>query len=174
MIILVYLKFIEGGGSMLIREMIMADIESVRAIAAKTWKDSYSTFIPGDIQVKVVKEAYSLEAMENRFKSSLTLVAENKKEIIGYAFLSADNLGKEVFLESLYVHPDHQGKNVGKQLLHTGISKFKDPSSISLTVYKGNPNLAFYERNGFKVIKENKGDFYGHPMVFMLMTKILN
>lgn len=159
---------------MLIREMIMADIESVRAIAAHTWKDTYSTFIPEDIQVKVVREAYSLEAMENRFKSSLTLVAENKKEIIGYAFFSGDDLGKEVFLESLYVHPDHQGKNVGKQLLYAGLSKFKDPSSISLTVYKGNPNLAFYERIGFQVIKENKGDFYGHPIVFTLMRKILN
>ncbi|QFF99356.1 N-acetyltransferase [Psychrobacillus glaciei] len=158
---------------MIIREMQLSDIESIRAIAAHTWKDTYSKFIPKDIQEKVLKDAYSMGTMDNRFKSSIMLVAESKKEIMGYAFFSGDLSSKDVFLESLYVHPNHQGKGAGKQLLLTGLSNFKEPLSLSLTVYKGNPNIAFYEREGFKVIKENKGDFYGHPLVFILMKKNL-
>lgn len=42
-----------------------------------------------------------------------------------------------------------------------------------LIVYKGNPNISFYVRQGFKVVKENKGDFYGHPVVFTIMKKDL-
>ncbi|WP_391201700.1 GNAT family N-acetyltransferase [Psychrobacillus sp. L4] len=159
---------------MIIRDMQLSDIESIRAIAAHTWKATYSKFIPKDIQEKVLKDAYSAETMENRFKTSVTLVAEDKEEIMGYAFFSSDLSSSDVFLESLYIHPDHQGKGGGKQLLLTGLSKFKELVTLSLTVYKGNPNFAFYEREGFKVIKENNGDFYGHPVVFILMKKNFN
>lgn len=158
---------------MIIRDVHLSDIESIRNIAAHTWKDTYSTFIPKVIQEKVLKDAYSMETMDNRFKSSIMLVAESKEEIMGYAFFSGDLSSKDVFLESLYIHPNHQGKGIGKQLLLTGLSKFAEPVTLSLTVYKGNPNIAFYEREGFKVIKENNGDFYGHSVVFILMKKNL-
>ena len=153
--------------------MKLSDIESVRIIATATWRDTYSTFIPEDIQDKVLKDAYSIDEMGNRFKSYVNLVAERNEEIIGYAFFSGDLSDKNVFLESLYVHPNHQGKGIGKQLLLTGLEKFREPTTLSLTVYKGNPNLSFYERQGFKVIKENKGNFYGHPVVFTMLKKDL-
>ncbi|WP_455675440.1 N-acetyltransferase family protein [Pradoshia sp.] len=155
---------------MIIREMKASDVDTVRRIAADTWRDTYTSFIPEEIQDKVLKDAYSSEEMENRFKSSLNLVAESNGAIRGYAFFSGD---KDIFLESLYVHPNDQGLGIGKQLLLTGISRFQEPASISLTVYKGNPNISFYEREGFQVIKENKGDFFGHPVTFILMKKSL-
>ncbi|NHM33882.1 GNAT family N-acetyltransferase [Neobacillus terrae] len=158
---------------MFIREMSQSDIESVREIAAATWRDTYSTFIPEEIQDKVLKDAYSNDEMDNRFKSYTNLVAESNKEIIGYAFFSGDLSHKDAFLESLYVHPNHQGKGVGKELLLRALQKFKEPSTLTLTVYKGNPNISFYEGQGFKVIKENKGDFFGHPVVFTIMKKDL-
>ncbi|TQR19913.1 GNAT family N-acetyltransferase [Psychrobacillus vulpis] len=51
------------------------------------------------------------------------MVAENNKEIMGYAFFSGNLSDKEVFLGSLYVHPSHQGKGIGKHLLITGLAK---------------------------------------------------
>lgn len=159
---------------MIIREMNLSDIERVRGVAVATWRDTYSEFIPEEIQDKVLQDAYSNAEMNNRFKSSLNLVAENNEEIIGYAFFSGNLSNKDVFLESLYVNPNHQGKGIGKQLLLTGIAKFKEPTTLSLTVYKGNSNISFYKREGFKVIQENKGDFYGHPVIFTLMKKNLD
>lgn len=158
---------------MIIREMNLSDIERVRAIAVDTWRNTYSGFIPVNIQDKVLKDAYSEEEMSNRFKTSLNLVAENSEEIMGYAFFSGDSSNKDVFLESLYVHQNHQGKGIGRQLMLTGLANFKHPTTLSLTVYKGNPNISFYEREGFKVIKENNGVFHGHPIVFILMKKML-
>ena len=158
---------------MVIREMNSSDVESVRIIAADTWRDTYTSFIPEDIQDKVLKDAYSDAEIENRFKSSLTLVAESNGVIMGYAFFSGDLSRRDLFLESLYIHPNYQGQGIGKYLLLTGISKFKEPASISLTVYKGNPNISFYVREGFQVIKENSGDFYGHPVIFTIMKKNL-
>lgn len=156
---------------MLIREMTEFDTEYIRKVAALTWKDTYSSFIPKEIQEKVLNEAYSNEEMNNRLTSSLSLVAEENNEILGYAFFSGNLTVEEVFLESLYVNPIHQGKGVGKQLFVTGLSKYEESTSISLTVYKGNPNISFYEKQGFSVVKEIQGDFFKHPVVFLLMKK---
>ena len=86
---------------MVIREMNSSDVESVRIIAADTWRDTYTSFIPEDIQDKVLKDAYSDAEIENRFKSSLTLVAESNGVIMGYAFFSGDLSRRDLFLESL-------------------------------------------------------------------------
>ncbi|MCB5238575.1 GNAT family N-acetyltransferase [Niallia circulans] len=155
----------------IIRKMKKSDINSVRKIAAVTWKNTYSEFIPEVIQEKVLNDAYSDEEMNKRFISSLNLIAEYNDEITGYAFFSGDLSRKEIYLESLYIHPNFQGKGIGKQLLNSGIKKYSDPSTISLSVYKGNSNLFFYKKEGFKITKENTGNFYGHPMTFMVMTK---
>ena len=67
---------------------------------------------------------------------------------------------KKFFLESLYVHPKSQGKGIGKQLMYTGLAKYKEPTTLSLTVYEGNPSISFYKKEGFQIIKENKGNFF--------------
>lgn len=156
-----------------VRDMNRSDIDSIREIAAVTWKKTYSEIIPEEIQAKVLNDAYSDGEMDKRLNSSLMLVAESKDEITGYAFFSGDLYKKDIYLESLYIHPNFQGQGIGRQLLNIGVNKFSDPWTLSLTVYKGNPNISFYEKEGFKITKENNGDFYGHPMIFTVMTKDL-
>lgn len=148
-----------------------SDIERVRAIAKAAWRATYSDFIPKDIQDKVLEEAYSHDEMANRFRNFSNWVAEENGEIMGYAFFTNQKSDKKLFLESLYVHPNHQGKGVGKQLLHKGISVYPQATAVSLTVYKGNPNISFYEKIGFKRESEKKGDFFGHPVTFILMER---
>ncbi|MCM2980081.1 GNAT family N-acetyltransferase [Niallia circulans] len=156
-----------------VRDMNRSDVDSIREIAAVTWKNTYSEIIPKEIQAKVLNDAYSDGEMDKRLNSSLMLVAESKDEITGYAFFSGDLYKKNIYLESLYIHPNFQGQGIGRQLLNIGVNKFSDPWNLSLTVYKGNPNISFYEKEGFKITKENNGDFYGHPMIFTVMTKDL-
>lgn len=158
---------------MKIREMTYSDIQQVREIAFATWRDTYSSFIPTEIQDKVLEDAYSDEQMNNRFKNSLNLVYESNGTILGYAFFSGDLLNNDIFLESLYIHPEHQGKGIGKQLMQAGVAKYNDPKTITLVVYKGNTSVSFYEKNGFSITKENNGDFFGHPVVFIAMKKEL-
>ncbi|WP_377890448.1 GNAT family N-acetyltransferase [Alkalihalobacillus sp. R86527] len=149
------------------------DIERVKEIANLTWKNTYQSFIPLDIQEKTLKEAHSEETMMNRFEKSMMLVAEEDEKITGYAFFSNGATNKEIFLESIYVHPSYQEKGIGKDLYLSGIERYENPTSISLTVYKGNKNITFYDKEGFNVINESKGDFCGHPVTFIKMTKKL-
>ena len=156
---------------MIIRHMNSTDIEMVRLIAKDTWRATYSSFIPEEIQDKVLAEAYSFDEMANRFKTSRYLVAEENGEVMGYAFLKDKNSESKVFVESLYIHPNYQGRGIGRNLLEMGISMFPQASAVSLTVYKGNSNISFYEKLGFKIISGNKGNFFGHPVDFILMEK---
>lgn len=156
---------------MIIRDIKNSDIETIRAIAKATWRATYSSFIPEEVQDKVLEEAYSHEEMANRFQSSSNLAAEENSELMGYAFLTDKKSDKKLFVESLYIHPNFQGRGVGRQLLHNGISMYPQATAVSLTVYKGNPNITFYEKEGFKIVSENKGNFFGHPVTFVLMEK---
>lgn len=158
---------------MIIREMNVQDIENVRAIAREAWRDTYSHFIPIDIQDKVLEEAYSDEQMAIRFNTSTNFVAEEDGVLMGYAFFSYKSDGR-LYLESIYIDPDHQGKGVGKLLIRTGISKFPKAEILTLTVYRGNSNVSFYEKLGFEVINENEGNFFGHSVTFIQMEKKIN
>ncbi|PYF08416.1 GNAT family N-acetyltransferase [Ureibacillus chungkukjangi] len=158
---------------MIIRDMKSVDIETVRLIARDAWRATYSSFIPEEIQDKVLAEAYSSKEMASRFKSSLNLVAEENGVVMGYAFLYVKSDNK-LFVESLYIHPNYQGRGIGKKLLQSAISNFPNATTVALTVYEGNPNISFYEKEGFKRIKENQGGFFGHPVSFILMEKSTN
>ena len=57
--------------------------------------------------------------------------------------------------------------------MYTGLAKYKEPTTLSLTVYEGNPSISFYKKEGFQIIKENKGNFFEHPVKFILMKKNL-
>ncbi|OCS84610.1 GNAT family N-acetyltransferase [Caryophanon tenue] len=159
---------------MVIRNMIANDLEEVQKIALVTWRDTYSSFIPLSIQDKVLADAYSENEMNNRFKNSLNLVFEQNNEILGYAFFSGNLLSADIFLESLYIHPQHQGKGIGKHLMQFGIAQYNEPKTLFLVVYKGNESILFYEKMGFTITNENNGDFFGHPVVFIVMKKALD
>ncbi|MFS0785412.1 GNAT family N-acetyltransferase [Shouchella sp. 1P09AA] len=155
-----------------IRDMNKSDINKIRALATKTWKATYTPQIPDDIQKKVIRDAYSTQEMNRRFRLSINLVAEEDGVIVGYAFLSREKGAEHnAYLESLYVDPDCQGKGIGKSLLYRGLERFNHPDYCRLIVYKGNSSIHFYYKEGFQQLKERKGDFFGHPVVLIEMKK---
>lgn len=158
---------------MKIREMTYSDIHPIRDLAFVTWRDTYSSFIPPEIQDQVLADAYSDKEMNHRLQKTLNLVLESNDAILGYAFFSGDLSNTDIYLESLYIHPEHQGKGIGKQLMQAGIAKYRNPKTISLVVYKGNTSISFYEKMGFSITNENCGDFFGHPVSFIMMKKEL-
>ncbi|RQW22812.1 GNAT family N-acetyltransferase [Bacillus sp. C1-1] len=158
-----------------IRDMKKRDIHAIRALATKTWKATYTPQIPDDIQKKVIQDAYSSHEMNRRFRSSITLVAEEHGRIHGYAFFSREKYSEHnAYLESLYVDPDQQGRGIGRSLLHTGLRRFEQPDHCRLIVYKGNKSVDFYTNEGFERIGERTGDFFGYPVTLIEMEKKLN
>ncbi|MDR0954471.1 MAG: GNAT family N-acetyltransferase [Rikenellaceae bacterium] len=76
-------------------------------------------------------------------------------EVVGFLAL------KDHYVEALFVEPGRQGEGIGFQLLEK--AKEKEPK-IELSVYQENPaSVAFYERQGFRIIGESIDPETGHP-----------
>ncbi len=121
-------------------------------------------------QIKAwVPDDLDIEIWRSRLQKGLTYIAESEEgELIG--FISIDHDGH---LDLLYSHADHQRQGIGSYLLNyvenqfksSGISYFSTDASITAR--------PFFEKHGFKVIKEQKVKKHGISFVNYLMTKCL-
>lgn len=60
----------------------------------------------------------------------------------------------------IQILPEYQNRGIGSLILKTVIKEAKSLSkSIRLSVYKNNPALKLYKRNGFRVVEESKDSF---------------
>jgi GNAT superfamily N-acetyltransferase len=77
-------------------------------------------------------------------------VAEHDRRIVGFAAISAAKL------EQLYVHPDEQGRGIGRALLAK--TKERQPAGFMLWVFQQNERARrFYEANGLILVKLTDG-----------------
>lgn len=91
--------------------------------------------------------------------ASQTIVIEDKSAVQGFCSL----LGNQ--LAALFVDPDQQGRGLGRQLLEH-VKSLR--TELSLAVYKENSrSIAFYQSQGFTVIKEQIDPQTGHAEYLM-------
>lgn len=91
--------------------------------------------------------------------ASETFVIQDKSRVLGFCSLLGDQLA------AVFVDPDFQGTGLGKQLL--GHAKTLR-NELNLTVYKENaPSIAFYQSQGFVLIKEQIDSQTGHAEYLM-------
>ena len=104
--------------------------------------------------------------------SILALVAEIKGEQVGHCMFSRMKIGDTdaLALAPVSVHPDHQKKGIGRQLIEHGLKRCKDMGEERVTVL-GNPD--YYPRFGFsaELTKNIDHDFPPHAyMAIELVT----
>ena len=94
--------------------------------------------------------------------SSKTYIYSQEEEVKGFLSL-VDN-----YIAALFVSPKEQGKGIGKELMQHAKSLF---SMLELGVYsKNEKSVAFYEKQGFQVIKERLDEPTGHKELVMRYT----
>jgi GNAT superfamily N-acetyltransferase len=77
-------------------------------------------------------------------------VAQEGHRLLGFAAVSGD------WLEQLYVHPDHQGRGVGRTLLED--VQRRASGGLRLHVFTRNaPARRFYEAAGFVLVRQSDG-----------------
>ena len=90
----------------------------------------------------------------NYVPATIQIILCNGRDI---GMLSVEEREKDVFLRTIEIHPEYQGKGIGtaiiKKIIADGAQKMKP---IFLQVLKVNPAKGLYERLGFVIVEETE------------------
>ena len=135
------------------------DIPAILDLAEKTWWPAYSPILPsGQIQYMldtIYGPSAIGEAMAEQSQIFLMLEDENGPQAFASYGMRPEN--HSVFkLHKLYVLPHNQGKGYGKALVDEIKRRLlkSDIHILDLNVNRHNPARSFYEKLGFRILRE--------------------
>ena len=86
---------------------------------------------------------------------------------IAYYALKYDE--HELWLDNLWVLPEHMGKGIGKELFNHALERSRERGASVLKI-EADPNAQpFYEHMGARKISEHHSEIDGHPRILPIM-----
>lgn len=145
-----------------IREAGMESLDTIRWLAYEIWPVAYGELLEAGQLEYMLDKFYSISSLQNQvsvLKHQFIIVYEDEAAI-GFASFSAHDDPAIYYLNKIYVLPAQQGKNIGTQILDYIIDRIKtyEVSFLQLNVNRHNKALHFYEKYGFKIIREEDID----------------
>lgn len=161
---------------LVIRPASYNDIPFICDIANKTWPAAYEALLGKDQLTYMLDKLYSASALDDQMrKHHYFFLALKDYKPVGFASFS--HLEKDLYkLQKLYVLPLDQKIGLGKILLKKveTVAKSMGAKRLRLNVNRKNIAKAFYEKQGFTVIKEEDIDIgSGYFMNDYVMEKNL-
>lgn len=108
------------------------------------------------------------ERWNNILKNQLVIVAEKNNKIVGYGTLDNGN-----YIDFFYIHKDFQGQGIANNILSQIELQAKKNGNVSLSSDVSITAKPFFEKRGFKVLKEQKNIRKGIELVNFKMEKVL-
>lgn len=156
-----------------VRELQQDDLESVLALAMKSWNYTYKEIFTKSFIEAYVKRAYKKESLlkilnhtKLGYSKFFVLVEKESHDLAGYAQIGYDNYwvtGKKnlpLRLFRIYLDPELLGKGLGKTLLEK-VEEFvrqEGQQRYIVGVHEKNTiGLRFYEKRGFVPITKESG-----------------
>ena len=147
---------------LMIRTAELEDLNAIGYLAYQIWPTAYKDILSFERLHYMLQHFYSPSALKEQMlsKQHIFLLAENSEdEPVGFA--SYSEIEKNIFkLHKLYVLPAIQGKNIGKTLMEVVEEECRESGGkkLLLNVNRFNKAIQFYEKLGFKIIKEEDVD----------------
>ncbi|MEO8823880.1 MAG: GNAT family N-acetyltransferase [Ginsengibacter sp.] len=140
----------------------IGDLGTIQRLAHEIWPNAYLEILGQQQLDYMLEKIYSLPSLQHQFtvlKHHFILLADETVPA-GFASFSSHEDAAIFHLNKIYVLPSLQGKQLGKQLLNYIISEIKKSgaTSLQLNVNRYNKALHFYEKQGFKIIREEDID----------------
>lgn len=157
-----------------IRHTTEKDIPLIRELTFKVWPQTYAPILSTDQINYMLEMMYSEASLQKQIKEgSQFIIIDDEIEPVGFAAYQPveNNVYK---LHKIYVLPSQQGKGTGKYLLSYIINEIqqKGATALQLQVNRHNKAKDFYQKLGFKVIKEADFDIgNGYFMNDYIMEK---
>ncbi|EGQ1646724.1 TPA: GNAT family N-acetyltransferase [Staphylococcus pseudintermedius] len=149
------------------------DVIGIRDVATKAWYNTYLNIYAASTVNELLAASYNEEHLRKRLEEQLFMVAIEGQEVVGFAnFIQ----GSELYLSAHYVRPHSQNKGYGRLLLEQGLAHYEGQYDV---VYlevdtKNEKGVAFYEQEGFEIIRTYEHVMYGETMNLALMKKPLS
>jgi ribosomal protein S18 acetylase RimI-like enzyme len=132
----------------MIRPGTVDDAEDVARVQVETWQTAYAHALPSD-----QLQALSVDERSEQWRRWPPAVAEVDGQIVGFVSVGdARDEDAEGELYAIYVHPDHWGAGVGRELMQEGEAELRrlGHSRVVLWVLDDNPRARrFYELAGW-------------------------
>lgn len=97
------------------------------------------------------------------------LVAQTENQIAGFVTLDNGN-----YIDFLFVHKDHQRKGIANRLYIEIENEARRQQKTMLTSDVSKTARPFFEKNGFKIVKEQVVDKKGVKLINYKMTKAID
>lgn len=157
-------------------KIIEADIRHIPVIqnlASETWWQTYREILSKEQIRFMLDELYSDVALTKamRARAQIFILLEDEG---GYqAFAAYGSLSDKYRLHKLYVHPRNHGKGYGKNLIQFVFDK-AGGQPVELNVHRANPAVRFYEKMGFRIIREEDIPFGAYYLNDYIMQYVPN
>ncbi len=142
-----------------IRKATPDDVETIRDIAEKTWRHTYSPILEQEQIDYMLSEIYSADKISLQLKhdtQTYLLLIEDDKPVAFAGYAPRDEASEINKLHKLYCLPETQGKGYGKILINEVINKTLESGkhTLDLNVNRHNKAKNFYEKMGFVIAYE--------------------
>lgn len=151
-----------------IRRATEADAEAIRSVARASWTADYPTILSRETAESGVDEWYDEATLrgELRRPATLVFVAEEGDDVVGFVHSLWNREEGVVF--RVYVHPDHRGDGIGRDLVEQASGELQKRGAERLTAMvlaENEVGQGFYESLGFELVDEGEttigGESYG-------------
>lgn len=149
-----------------IRKATLADLTAILTL----FQDTIQHICRRDytaVQIAVWKSsAKNQERWKKAIEEQFFIVAEEDKEIVGFASLEKSN-----YVDFLYVHKDHQRKGIASFLFDTLQEEAEQQKQTILWSHVSKTARPFFERKGFEIIRKNYKEVKGVEIMNYWMKK---
>jgi GNAT superfamily N-acetyltransferase len=145
---------------LVIRKADEDDINTIGYLAQVIWPETYADILSAEQIDYMMKLFYSPAALAKQMKKHSFLVAELDEEAVGFASYSVTQQPGIYRLHKLYVQPGMKGRGIGSALIRFILEALEPVhiTALELNVNRYNSARLFYEKLGFKVVREEDID----------------
>ena len=142
-----------------------SELRVIREIASKTWPETYAAIISEEQISYMLETMYSIKALRKQAEEGIQFLIANFNHLPGgFAAYSSASISGIYRIQKLYVLPQLQRKGFGKKMIDFMMKEAKKngATSLQLNVNRVNNARIFYEKLGFKVLREEDIDIGHH------------
>lgn len=138
------------------------DLVVIHQLAHEIWPSAYLEILGQEQLDYMLDKIYSIASLQHQATAlhhQFVILFKNGVPA-GFASYSPHEDNSVYHLNKIYVLPSCQGKSLGKELLKYVVTQVKKTgaTSLQLNVNRYNKALHFYEKQGFKIIREEDID----------------